>query len=392
MTMLGINMNTFILFVLCGILIICYIGPKMKSTTTQSIQHHQTGIYTSGTSFPRSAPHGIMNQEPFQQANDVSKIVIEDELKKALLTVFTGNRIETPTSSGKYKGYFNTVLFQTRPWNNLKYDLNITYFPFSEDIVNSNMLDAKLDQQKYDIISLKKADRGNDFYLNGRYGLDINIIFRYNYEGDYNNEVDVDAYIRELPPTDLKLSVDELREYKTLEFNKCKIDYNIDDANRFELTLSRLTDYKSYIVEGSKLVKQTYKIYVNVPGLQSKFTYTNPDASSLINFMTPYNSFVEYSVEWQFNSAPYELLYKSQLYITNAKPGKVDANEYMKANLEYQNKEVLRNKYNEIITPMFMIDNKLNKLESTLNNIKDAYEFNRLNNMATQIRFYNTSS
>ena len=39
-----------------------------------------------------------------------------------------------------------------------------------------------------------------------------------------------------------------------------------------------------------------------------------------------------------------------------------------------------------------MIDNKLNKLESTLNNIKDAYEFNRLNNMSTQIRFYNTSA
>jgi len=379
--MLGINITTFILFVLCGILIICYIGTgsKVNSTTKQNL-------------LAEPVPASIMNHEPFQQASDVSKIVTEDKLKKALLTVFTGNRIETPPASGNYKGYFNTVLFQTRPWNNMKYDLNITYFPFSEDIVNSNMLEAKQDQQKYDIISLKKADRGNDFYLNGRYGLDINIIFRYNYEGDYNNEVDVDAYIKELPPADLKLSVDELQEYKTLGFNKCKIDYNIDDPDRFELTLSRLTDYKSYIVEGSKLVKQTYKIYVNVPGLQSKFTSTNPDASSLINFMTPYNSFVEYSVEWQFKGAPYELLYKAQLYITNAKPGKVDANEYMKANLESQNIEVLRNKYNEIITPMFMIDNKLNKLESTLNNIKDAYEFNRLNNMSTQIRFYNTSA
>ena len=368
------NIYTFILFVLCGVLIICFVGPHINQqvpATTKQI--NQLSI-----------------TEPFQVINteDIDKVMQENMLKKILLKLFTGYE----TQNGPVlKANFNNLLVQTRPWTNLKYDLNIVKFPFSkEETDKPESIFSTEKRQIYDIISMKPGNRASDFYLNGKNGIDINIIFRYNYEGDYNNTVDVDAYIKELSPPDVKLSPEDQSTYKTIIFKKCKIDYNINDPDRIQLSFTRTTNYKSQVVYDGTQVRQTYTIYLNIPGL-ANLLKNNTGMASVINNAIPYNSFLDYVIEWQpTGKTDFEIIFNSQLYIINSKPGVVDANTYMKANLEEQNKEILRDKYNGIITPMFMIDNSLSKLENSLNNIKDAYEFNRLNNMATQLKFYNT--
>lgn len=364
------NIYTFILFVLCGILIICFIGPYINQRTPATIQ--------------------INKIEQFQTSNiaDIDKVMQENMLKKIVLKLFTGYE----TQNGPVlKANFNNLLVQTRPWTNLKFDLNIVKFPFSkEETANPESIFSLEKRQIYDIISMKAGNRETDFYLNGKHGLDINIIFIYNYEGDYNNTVDVDAFIKELPPPDVKLSPAEQSAYKTLTFKKCKLDYNINDPDRIQLSFTRTTNYKSQVVYNTAQVRQTYTIYLNIPGL-ANLLKNNTGMASVINNAIPYNSFLDYVIEWQPSGKnEFETIFNSQLYIINSKPGVVDANTYMKTNLEAQNKEILRDKYNGIITPMFMIDNNLSKLESSLDNIKDAYEFNRLNNMATQLKFYNT--
>jgi hypothetical protein len=244
---------------------------------------------------------------------------------------------------------------------------------FPDTIVNA----AEDKQRKYDILR-KKPDAqrtpDNDFFLEGTNGIDINILFKYNYEGDFNDNVDVDATI-----TEKDANGDAL---KVIKFNKCKLGYNIADPDRLQFELSRtVKSYTSAINKNPVDIKQVFTIYLNIPRLSSASSYT-PQA--IIPMMTPYNSFMEYKVF----IIPDNEIYSSQLYIINARAGVVDANAYMKKNLEEQNKEILRDKYNAIITPMFMVDNKLSQLEDNLQVIKDAYEFNRLNSMASQLRFY----
>lgn len=369
------NIYTFILFVLCGILIICFIGPYSSKQAPATIINN---------------PAQTETKEPFVATSvaDIDKVMQENMLKKILLKLFTGYETQ---NGAVLKANFNNLLVQTRPWTNIKYDLNIVKFPFSkEETANPESIFSMAKRQIYDIISMKPGNRSNDFYLNGKHGLDINIIFRYNYEGDYNNTVDVDAYIKELSPPDTKLSLEEQAAYKTIIFKKCKIDYNVNDPDRIQLAFTQTTAYKSQVVTNGAQVRQTYIIYLNIPGL-ANLLKNNTGMASVINNVIPYNSFLDYVIEWQpSGTTEFETIFNSQLYIINTKPGVVDANTYMKVNLEQQNKEILRDKYNGIITPMFMIDNSLSKLESSLDSIKDAYDFNRLNNMATQLKFYNT--
>jgi hypothetical protein len=103
----------------------------------------------------------------------------------------------------------------------------------------------------------------------------------------------------------------------------------------------------------------------------------------------PFDSYLEYKVSMRIGSVSTYTNYLAwQMYIKNVSSDKISANDFLKERLSQKQKELLHDKYNDIITPMFMVDNKIANLENSINTIKDTYNFNKLNNMATNIRFY----
>jgi hypothetical protein len=65
--------------------------------------------------------------------------------------------------------------------------------------------------------------------------------------------------------------------------------------------------------------------------------------------------------------------------------------EYTYKKMGALTEELLNEKVGNIVTPMFVLDNKLNTMENKLKNVNDAYFFNNLNNGQTNYRFFNTN-
>jgi hypothetical protein len=54
--------------------------------------------------------------------------------------------------------------------------------------------------------------------------------------------------------------------------------------------------------------------------------------------------------------------------------------------------ETLNDKYNKIVTPLFLMDNDISKKEKIINDIKSHYLLNELSNVQSNIKFFNNFS
>ena len=69
---------------------------------------------------------------------------------------------------------------------------------------------------------------------------------------------------------------------------------------------------------------------------------------------------------------------------------KENLNEYTKQKLQSLHMETLNDNYNEAVSSMFNLDNKISKKEKIINDVKKHYLFNELSNLQNNIKFYNT--
>jgi hypothetical protein len=390
-----ISTQLFILLALCGILIVCFINidsPINKINTvnaiTPSVEPFQSDVTTTTLSVQQ------------QIANQVSTSSIIN-YKKKLNALFAATNSPVPTSSNQAKpalkeAYLNELTVQTLPKTNPD-DIIVTYFYFRNGAPSANS--SALDQL-IDFVLTEKADRAKDFFLRADSGITINILFKYNFKNDFNDVVDVEAVVTETPPVTRVLTESEKARYKALTFDKCEIDYiTANTLEYIKLTLKKskiITDYippagasNTDSISGTKEVLQEFIIYLRINELSSKLNSdTNTLELTLADFI-PFDSYLEYKVSMRIGSASTYTNYLAwQMYIKNASSSKVSANDFLRERLTLKQKELLHDKYNEIITPMFMVDNKISNLENSINIIKDTYNFNKLNNMANNIRFY----
>jgi len=405
--MIDIKISTqlFILLALCGILIVCFINfdSPIKNIKKMYSLSHKEGY--DNLSF--------RDTEPFQ--SDITSTTLSENqqisrqktaatitnYKKKINALFAASASPIPTSSNQTntntkEAYLNQLTVQTLPKINPE-DIVVTYFYFRNGAPSANS--SALDQL-VDFVLTEKMDRSKDFFLRADSGITIDILFKYNFKNDFNDIVDVEAVVTETPPTTRTLSDSEKARYKSITFDKCEIDYTTANSSEYiKLTLKKstiITDYKPPIgatntdsISGTKEVLQEFIIYLCISNLNSKLdSSTNTLELTLSDFM-PFESYLEYKVSMRIGSASTYTTYLAwQMYIKNVSSDKVSANDFLQERLSQKQKELLHDKYNEIITPMFMVDNKIANLQNSINIIKDTYNFNKLNNMATNIRFY----
>ena len=386
-----LNIQLFILLALCGILIVCFINidSPINTINTQPVEPFQSPDVTTTT---LSA-----NQQIASQINAASIT----NYKKKINALFAATTSPVPTSSDQSndklkEAYLNTLTVQTLPKTNPE-DIIVTYFYFRNGAPSANS--SALDQL-IDFVLTEKRDRSKDFFLRADSGITIDILFKYNFKNDFNDIVDVEAIVTETPPVTRSLSDVEKGRYKSLTFDKCEIDYTTVNTDEYiKLTLKKstiITDYTPPVgatntnsISGTKEVLQEFIIYLRISELSSKLSNASNTLELTLSNFIPFDSYLEYKVGMRIGSTSTYTNYLAwQMYIKNASSDKISANDFLKERLSQKQKELLHDKYNEIITPMFMVDNKIVNLENSINVIKDTYNFNKLNNMATNIRFY----
>jgi len=243
----------------------------------------------------------------------------------------------------------------------------------------------------YDPATGERKARDRDFYLEFSNGLEINIKFLFNYVTNMTGEVKCEATITELP---LGTAADPA--YKTYKFDTCQLDYI---GNRMIITFTKTTGPVNYAkinkTDGGKYDKvtviQTFKLEINVGDTQ--ISESADTFQSIIERVVFYNTFMSYSLSAKLEDSAGSV---KPIYTLNLFPQSITSSfeslkEYTKSALNKTTERLLKDNVAEIVTPMFIVDQRLDRTEGILAKIKDHYRFNELSNAQSGYRFYPVS-
>jgi len=240
----------------------------------------------------------------------------------------------------------------------------------------------------YDPATGDRKTRDRDFYLEFSNGLEINVKFLFNYVTNMTGEVKCDATITELPTGS---AADPA--YKTYKFDTCQIEYI---NQRMVITFTRTTGPVNYakVVGGQYtdvIVIQTFKLEINLgdtPISESADTF-----QSLIDRTVFFSTFMSYGLSAKLGDsvAVVKPVYTINLFPQSITSAFESLKEYTKSALNKTTERLLKDNVAEIVTPMFMVDQRLDRTEGILAKIKDHYRFNELSNAQSGYRFYPVS-
>jgi len=237
----------------------------------------------------------------------------------------------------------------------------------------------------YDPATGDRKVRDGDFYLEFGNGLDVNIKFLFNYVTNMTGEVKCEATITELPPGS---TADP--NYKTYTFDNCLLEYI---SGKMVVTLEKRTGPLKYakIASGkycAVTVIQTFKLEINIDGAIS---LENDTFQSIIQRAVFFNTFMTYSLSAQLEPGVVKPIYTINLFPQSITSSFESLKEYTKAALGRTTERLLKDNVAEIVTPMFMVDQRLDRTEGILTKIMDHYRFNELSNAQSGYRFYPVS-
>ena len=252
------------------------------------------------------------------------------------------------------------------------------------------------------------VNRDKDFFLNMVNGVSIDIKFTSNYVRDFTDMIETDTLIKELLPSNFEGTEEDKKRYKnynfkysnikvdrenivdtiTLEFyketnindNYLKIlNQNIDD-NKIkcksifgtQTIILKIVLNKNFKIDNSTKFKDLIE-NINVP--ESEFSYQ-------LGFRYINNSGLEVM--------PQNGIYNVRLYLQNVEFKTYSMNDWLTSSINKENKKLLNDRLENIITPMFDLDNEIEKRDKVVKRIHDIYRFNKLSNSQNTLRFYNS--
>lgn len=200
-------------------------------------------------------------------------------------------------------------------------------------------------------------------------------------------EVKCEATITELPAGS---AADP--NYKTYTFDKCLLEYI---NKRMVVTFNKTTGPLNYAkAAGGKYkavtVTQSFKLEINIddPVVSDSDTF-----QSIIQRAVFFNTFMSYSLSAKLSdTAPgVKPIYTINLFPQSITSSFESLKEYTKTALGKTTERLLKDNVAEIVTPMFMVDQRLDRTEGVLTKIMDHYRFNELSNAQSGYRFYPVS-
>lgn len=239
----------------------------------------------------------------------------------------------------------------------------------------------------YDPATGERKSRDRDFYLEFSNGLEVNVKFLFNYITNMTGEVKCEATITELPTGS---AADPA--YKTYKFDTCQLEYI---NGRMIITFTKTTSPVNYAkVAGGKYSKvtviQTFKLEINLGDTQVAESDT---FQSIINRAVFFNTFMSYNLAAKLEDTVGSVkpVYTINLFPQSITSAFESLKEYTKSALNKTTERLLKDNVAEIVTPMFMVDQRLDRTEGILAKIKAHYRFNELSNAQSGYRFYPVS-
>ena len=257
--------------------------------------------------------------------------------------------------------------------------------------------DAEYSKLLLKLANKSKSGVTNPYYFNPSAGFKFNIIFNNTPGITDSTSAECDAVIT------------SVADGQQIVFDKCQFVYSSSAPNQIQLSFSKESKPDSFMVStedfgdiASKvLVTQKFDLQLQCKPSAGKDNigteiseYTGQDRTkflTLIKLVIPQASKLTYTLHValpNLNAAQDILSYEINLASIMARHENMQ--EYTYKKMGNITEDLLNEKVANIVTPMFLMDNKLNTMENKIKNVNDAYFFNNLNNGQTNYRFFNT--
>ena len=257
--------------------------------------------------------------------------------------------------------------------------------------------DAEYSKLLLKLANKSKSGVTNPYYFNPSAGFKFNIIFNNTPGITDSTSAECDAVIT------------SVADGQQIVFDKCQFVYSSSAPNQIQLSFSKESKPDSFMVStadfgdiASKvLVMQKFDLQLQCKPSAGKDNigteiseYTGQDRTkflTLIKLVIPQASKLTYTLHValpNLNVAQDILSYEINLASIMARHENMQ--EYTYKKMGNITEDLLNEKVANIVTPMFLMDNKLNTMENKIKNVNDAYFFNNLNNGQTNYRFFNT--
>ena len=268
-----------------------------------------------------------------------------------------------------------------------------------------------------------KVDRNKDFFLNMINGVVIDINFINNYVRDFSDTIETETLVKELLPNNFEGTVEDKKRYKDYSFKSCVVEISntLDDTsnensgkeviiltfdkeinigdNNDDSTYNYLEVLNNNISKDENKCKSIYAIQRCVVKIVlNNNIEINPNLNfkDLVENINTAESSFSYQLGFRYISnsgleiIPVKGIYNVELYLNNVEYQTSSMNNWLRNRINNENNDLLNKKLEEIITPMFDLDNEIEKRSKVVKRIHDIYRFNELNNSRNTMRFYNS--
>lgn len=334
---------------------------------------------------------GNINTDNIDYQNRLNKFIqfiipSEDVNKKPRIANYNVLNIKTKNFYKEIKTLQNTNNFY-----------NVTKNEYNS--VNNVFVNEKIDLRINNSGNYASNSSISSSLINLADGISIKIGFLLNYNYPNNNTIPVAVIIKERGQ-DLTLSYDEINTYEVDELviypntnNEFVLVINIpNDENKYP--------HLNYLKKGDATTQKLYHQLKIILKLKTKIydiniTQTDTPISEkfplLLNEINTSTSKIVYSIYNNENYSDDNKLFEFETqFMVDLLNNKENLNEYTKSKLKQLHTETLNDNYNEIVSTMFNVDNKITKKEKIINDVKQYYLFNELSNLQNNIKFYNT--
>jgi hypothetical protein len=403
-----IKKENVLLFIGIGILIVIFLNYNNLVLYKKNITSMNNNITSNNTIETFENQDGTQqiinnmeeNQLPvFETVNNPSnEIKITDRLNKFLQFLVPTQNTETIPPIA----YYNILKIQTK--NFYKETKNLDNYNIFYN-VNENELNDIQNPFVNTKIDIRKENTGSypnvtsQSLINLSDGLSIDIGFLFNYKYPNSRTVPVSAVIKERGQ-DLTQTFEEINTY---EQDELLIVPNTD--TQFDLIIKLPHDdekypHLNYLKKDDKTSTKLYhklkiRLYLKTNIYDIKTVYDDEMMNNKFPFLLKEidisTSKLFYSIHTEDTYGDSSKVFEfSSLFMVDLLNNKENLNEYTKYKLKSLHMETLNDNYNNIVSDMFNLDNKITKKEKIVNDIKSYYLFNEISNLQTNNKFYNT--
>lgn len=259
-----------------------------------------------------------------------------------------------------------------------------------------------------------QINRNNDFFLRMGNGVAIDIKFNNNYVRNFSDKIESDITIKELLPDNFEGTIEDKDGYKEYYFKDCNIqvERNTDTNNNqtnvtdtITLEINKETNISDiYLDKLNEGISDDTKRCKSIFGTQTIIIKLVLNKNINIDRTTNFKKLIE-NINISESEFSYQLgfrylsntgneimakIYKVRLYLQNVEFKTISMNDWLTKKINDENKSLLIDKLDKIITPMFDLDNEIEKRDKVVKKIHDIYRFNKLSNSQNTLRFYNS--